>query len=411
MCPKLSQTPAIDPKAKDLYTKARRRLASITPDNAEKIVGHCRYWSRPFLELFLQRCEHSRFKDPMAAWSMVRHGAELVMLIRIGDEPGELWSKAEQASWLVRALALEGEISGLAGFRTQMEAAFAKAVDAAKDRELQVLAGAELLRRQAVVCMRTGHHGEGRLKIGKSIELYRKLEPCPGLGEALLIYGLLGGPGSVVGLAEALCYVRPDRFEGMIFDAALWTLMKRLDEESTGRENQAMLGWLYCARQKWFRSRRKALRKMVVIWAEGRVLARLGLLRLTQARLSKAWSVFGDLVEPGLMTLCVLDLMSGLLELGEKGLAGEVLMESRQRLRRLGGDGELRDCLDRAGGLADLGEAGELLALRREMASAWLPDVERFYPLGHPGLAPDPDSSRDGKDFDGSSLTSGRDGQ
>ena len=142
---------------------------------------------------------------------------------------------------------------------------------------------------------------------------------------------------------------------------------------------------------------------MVVIWAEGQVLSRLELVRLAQARHSKAWLAFGDLVEPGCMTLCVLGLVSELVKEDEKALAMEMLSSAQHLLRGMDREGELRDCLDRAGDL----EPDELATLRREVASAWLPKVERFYPLEHP----EPDSCQDGKDFDGSSLTSDRDGQ
>ena len=84
-----------DDPEKSLYAKARRRIATVTPENAAKVRRHERYWTRPFLELFFERCERSKFERPAETLAEVKHLADLVSLIRIGDEPGELRSESE----------------------------------------------------------------------------------------------------------------------------------------------------------------------------------------------------------------------------------------------------------------------------------------------------------------------------
>ena len=343
------------------WVKAKRRMSYLTPDNAKKVLRHDRYWTVELLQLYTRRCEQLRLTDPDASWKMVRHLAELVALIRVGDGAGELGSRAEQASWLTRALALEGEIAGLNEDFERANAAFARAFGISVSERIQVVAAAELQRRRAAYAMGCGTLDEARHHLEQSLGLYRRLESGSGLAEALLLGGFLRWPGrGLVGLAEALACTRPRGMpEERVFDGAQALLMARMQEPRvTFEEYEAILGWLYLARKKWFARRSKTVRKMGLLWAEGRALSCLGLGRLAQRRLSRAWQGLSQLGAFEAVAVSGLDLATVQIGHDERSLAMDVLRESRQRVDRLCSDGELTDALHRAQGAIAHGAAG-----------------------------------------------------
>lgn len=368
---------------KNAWHLARRRLSYIAPDNAQKVLRHDRYWTSELLQLFLQRCETLRLSDPQDSWKMVRWASELASLIRIGEGEGELASRAEKASWLTRALALEGEVAGLVGRSEQSDAAFARAVEVSLGERIQVVAGAELQRRRAAAALREKRFEEARRHLDLSLELFRRLDPGLGLSEALLLYGCLGESCGLVGLAEALAHIPPKgRLQEGIYDACLTLLLDKLDRPGVSfEEYEAVLGWLYVTRKNWFAKRSKSRRKLRLVWAEGRALSCLGLGRLAQRRLSNAWLGLSRLGDSEAMAVAGVDLVYVLIGHDERPLALEVLGETRQRVRRMSGDGELSRAL---GATEDL-NLSQLGHRRRALARRWLPDAGRFYPLAHPG--------------------------
>ncbi len=366
---------------KERWAKAKRRLSYLTPDNAHKVLRHDRYWTVELMELYLRRCEHLRMTVPMDGWKMVQHAVELVELIRIGEAAGDFGSRAERLSWSARASALEGEIAGLVDSESVAEQAFRRALELTSRERIQVLAAAELQRRRAAFEMRRGRRSRACRYLEQSLVFFRRLDAGSGLAEALLLAGFLRCPEKgLVGLAEALACTRPKGIlEERIFDAALTLLMERMQEPRvTFEEYEAILGWLYLARKRWFARRSKTVRKMGLLWAEGRVLACLGLGRLAQRRLSRAWQGLTQLGAFEAVAVAGLDLAYVQVGHDERPLAMEVLRESRQRIRRLSADRELIQALHGAESLT----LSELLEARRALAERRLPSFRTFYPFG-----------------------------
>ena len=365
---------------KERWAKAKRRLSYLAPDNAHKVLRHDRYWTVELMQLYLKRCEHLRLTVPTDSWKMIQHAVELVDLIRVSEAAGDFGSRAERLSWSARAFALEGEIAGLVGSESVAERAFRRALDLTSRERIQVLAAAELQRRRAAFELRRGRRGRACRYLEQSLVFFRRLDAGPGLAEALLLAGFLKCPEKgLVGLAEALACARPKGLlQERIFDAALSLLMERMQEPRvTFEEYEAILGWLYLARKRWFARRSKTVRKMGLLWAEGRVLACLGLGRLAQRRLSRAWQGLTQLGAFEAVAVSGLDLAYVQVGHDERPLALDVLRESRQRIRRLSADGELIQALHEAEELTLSG----LLEARRALARRRLPPSQAYYPF------------------------------
>ena len=271
-----------------------------------------------------------------------------------------------------------------------MRTALDRAVATADGSRVQVIAGAELLKRQAVIAMREGKLDEAATRIDASEGLYRRIDPDIGLGESLVIYALVKDPlgDGIVAAAEALCRISPrdNAFSGRLWDAALSMWLAHPANPRAGMEHyEALLGWLYLARRQWFSRRSKCRRKLGLIWGEGIALARLGLGRLAQRRLSTAWLGFSRLGLYEQMTLAALDLAHALIGDDERALAVEMLRAGRDCVRRLNGDPELKALLEKA----ESASLSELTDMRQESGACHLPHVGDFFPLRHPETPPE----------------------
>ena len=357
------------------------------------MVSHDRYWNPEFLQIYLSECELLRLQDAEAAWNQIRWAADLARRIRVDD--GGFSCAGERWFWLTRALILDAEIAAAVGRWDRCTAAFNEAESTSrKIRDLGLVA--ELHRRRASVLMMAGHRderggpaGNAERLLSHSIDLYRRGEQGrasaqdlnQGLSEALLLDGCGSGARGVVGLSEAIYRSNPHRGLGQkLFDGALSLLMAKLDDPGVGLEAYDLISrWIYAAQKRWLsRPRKKCKRKQSLIWAEGRVLSSLGLGRLAERRLGRAWQGFSELGEYESMVLAALDLAYVVIGHGDRPLAQEILRLSRQRVHRQCGDGELKEVLAKAEdlSLADLGR------LRLEVADRWLPSESWWWGVG-----------------------------
>lgn len=364
-----------------LYKRAKRHLATVTTENAIKVKGHERYWTVHFLELFFRRCEHKRLDHPLDALAEVEHLTRLPILIRIGDEPGHFRSEAERRSWLLRCYALEGEIASLACRPEQMAEAFRKAKALAENHRILLTAGAELLRRQAVAALREDQPCVATRRVKAAETLYRRLKPGVGLGEALIIFGLIeDNPGDgLVAAAEITYRLSPRRrYSARLWDAALAIcLQEKISNQGSLMHYQATACWLVAARKTWFRKRTKCRRKLGLIWGEGRALAWLGLNAIARRRLIAARRGFLALGYAEQITVSTLDLAYEMKAESDDDSAVETLQTSLRRLEQLNALTQLKETLHLAQSMA----CRELAKLRQETALAHLPRAETTFPI------------------------------
>ena len=381
---------------KSLYDEAKRLLHTLTPKNASKLKTDERFWTRQVLELFFVRCEFSKFDRPAKVLDEMKDLADWVRLIPVGSEPDALRSEAERLSWRVRCLALEAEVAGLAGCRARMQEAIEEATAAADHERIQTVAVAELLRRRAALAMRDGEFDDAARLIHWAEGFYRQLDPDLGLGEALILYGLVKNPMSdgLVAVTEALCRVSPheNEYAGRLFDAGLSMLLGSHAWQTTDAHCEAMLGWLHTCRKKWFSGLPKDRRKLMALWAEARVLMGLRLEKVAQRRLNTVLRGFSELGLFEHMTVSALDLASVWIRNEEIQLAKETLQATRDRLKQIDGDSELNRSLDKAleKALEKVSERtesitwSEILDARQDVATRFLPSTRSFLTLHHP---------------------------
>ena len=344
----------------------RRLLSYVTPNNVGKVLHHDRYWSVPFLELFFERCDGLRLTNPVDAHRLAAVLPDLIQ--RIPWERLEDGAKKEP-EWRVRCYGLVGELKNLQG--EPADPAIAHASRVAERTRLPLSVVAELYRRRGVVELRRGRVGQARHELGSALEIYRCLDPEPGLAETLLLDVMSGG--SVVGLAELAAHSPSGRDAAPVLDAALWSLIHR--PKPSLPELEALLGWLWQGRRGIQRISTLAakFRRALILWAEGMAQTRLGLDRLAQRRFCAAWKVFDLQGHPAAQTICALDRVAVHRGQDEQETAESIVAVTRKRVS----DPDLWACLDPALTM----DLFELDVHRSWCAAELLPDLGDFYVL------------------------------
>lgn len=114
---------------KPLEHQARRRLRRVTPDNAGKVVSSDIYWTVPFLELYLEKCDAVAFEAPAEAYKLAFHAPSLADLIGVGNRAGEYATEREKLSHQIRARCVLGSACFRIGKNDDATRAYAQAQD------------------------------------------------------------------------------------------------------------------------------------------------------------------------------------------------------------------------------------------------------------------------------------------
>ena len=94
----------------ELERKARRRIQLITPENSLKVVAKDIYWTREFLQLYLDLCDEFALENPHRAHLLAANAELLVQRISIRERPGSFDSLIEKRSYQVHAKAVVASI-------------------------------------------------------------------------------------------------------------------------------------------------------------------------------------------------------------------------------------------------------------------------------------------------------------
>ena len=70
--------------------RARERIRYVRPEIAGKVLGHDRYWTVQFLDLYLERCDETAFDVPSDAYLLAQHLPEVARRIRVWARGQEL---------------------------------------------------------------------------------------------------------------------------------------------------------------------------------------------------------------------------------------------------------------------------------------------------------------------------------
>ena len=385
MCTTESPSETLEPATQDHLAEARRQLLNVTVDNVWNVPSKSCYRYPEFLSLLFGRVERLRLVDVEEAWALGEVLPVLVEKIPFESDP-------EGASWMVRTLALAGELADLSGRGHQAEAFLKQAVDAYSDN-VAPIARAELFRRRTARALRSGCVEDGKVFVARSIATYRELvhferdkpratryeESEMGLAEALFLDGILHD--EPVSFSESLYWGLPGEHSGgVVFDAVLTAVADRMRRPLT--EDQAEDGncRLFAGQQRSLGGV-KSDRKTSIVWSASLVIARLGLARLAQRRYRWIFEYFEERAEDpyhaGQLVLCALDYADGLRCDEETAKATELLDRTATRLKSVGADPSLSDLIRQAQNVraVDLGD------LRRRTALDLALGVVHRYPI------------------------------
>lgn len=327
---------------------ARRRIRYVTPLTASKVLGHPRYWSVAFLRLFLEACDEACFHDPEAGYLQAQHAAELARRIPIGDGAGYECA-AEQRDWRLRALVVWGSCCRAYGELIQAEAAYGRAHELLRSAEVDrppapdVLG--ELKTRQAVLWMSRGALDKALESLAEAVQLFDRCGNAQRLADALTIRGLARyfarDPDSLLDLLAALELVQEDTTQGRRTLASVLHNMALVI--SRGGVTTKAQEWAYklLVQTKKRIRRPRSIQKIKIIWLEGLLLVRLGITRLAEKRLLRAYEALAAR-RLGLEVAAVgLDLICLYLDEGEDAAARGLAEDTYEWIQSWCGDPHL----------------------------------------------------------------------
>lgn len=262
----------------ELERKARRRIQLITPENARKVLAKDIYWSREFLQLFLDRCDETAFEDPHAGLRLAEIAPDLVRCIRIGEQPGEFASPMDKRSSEVYARAVFGSALRRAEELTLAAEQYQKAFSLLDSGPITPRSEAELLSRFGFL---KSVMGDDRALecFNRSLKLFAKIDDRPGAAQVLVLradWFYRVSTSSSFGyaakdLAKALSKAAKDPYDirsKRVVPAALTNLARLLAEgKATSTESIAALPLIKQARKGL--KRLPLPLKLRLLWVEG----------------------------------------------------------------------------------------------------------------------------------------------
>lgn len=289
----------------------RRRIRSITPENAGKVISRDIYWSVPFLELYLEKCDAVAFERPADAFRIAHHAPGLADWIGIGRRQGEYPTEDVKRSYRIRARSVFAStcfrIGQIAEARTQYENArlLLEARDA--DGDDMRYAKADFLMRWGNFHTKTRERGddEGLRLLNEALELLTELQ-APDLSAGLTLRGSwfwYAGQNqrAAIDWAQALSIAskHPNNAPSRrILIAALGNLSLLLAQTTLYVLDQdRVLALIHQARKRLASQHLSAI-KAKLHWIEGTLNRRLQLDRAALRLLEKARDGFRELKMP-----------------------------------------------------------------------------------------------------------------
>ena len=326
---------------------AQRRIGYVSPLTAGKVLGHERYWTLPFLRLYLDLCDETAFHHPEEGYLLGQHAPELARRIPFGVQGYA--SELERRSWRVHALAVWGSCCRVCGELTQAESAYRLARELAEQQDVSADCRGEIHARLGVLRLAQGRK-QALKEVSRAIDLFASTENHRRVADCLSIRGLArylwGDPESLADLTRALELadgqdVRARRtVTTILHNMAL--VITRGGVDVTAQEMAYRL--LTVVKRRLPRNR--SIQKAKIIWVEGLLLARLGITRLAERRLLRARKSFKHSQEAFELAAVSLDLVCFYLEEGDLAAAEEMAEETHGSVFALSEDPRLREAAE-----------------------------------------------------------------
>ncbi|MEM1177322.1 MAG: hypothetical protein AAGM22_03185 [Acidobacteriota bacterium] len=336
---------------------ARRRIRYISPLNAGKVLAHRRYWTLPFLKLYLEACDEKIFEDPEEGYLLCQHAPELARRIEVhgNTETGEstAWSygdPAEKRSWRVRALAVWGSSCRAYGEFTQAEAAYRLATELAGEG-VDAESFGELRLRAAVLAFARYDDGAAQL-LDLAIDDFTASACRARLADAWVVRGALRirdmDPRGLVDSARALELADTASTRGRrTMVGALHNMAIAATRGTSSIESQEVAHRLLQTVKRRLANKPRSLTKMRIFWVEGLLLAKMGITRLAEKRLTRVRDGLEQLGAPLAFVLASLDLAAILASDGGVDAARALASDTALRAREMASDPAFLRVIDR----------------------------------------------------------------
>lgn len=321
--------------------RARERLRYVKPQIAGKVLGHDRYWTPQFLELYLERCDETAFVAPSDAYLLAQHLPELARRIRVGAKAQEWDTPLDKMDGIVRALAVKGSCCRVAGETEEAELCFTRAFRGLQGKAASLVAMSELHRRYAALLATSGRTGEAAEHLEKGLEFAEQGGFSAGAADGLALRGFLyaesDAAAAVMDFLQAARLADRKTPRGMrTIKASLHNIVATVAQGKRNislKDQEKALKALQVYKDE-LKGQPTGLRKMRAFWIEGLFLSNLRIERHARRQLSKARSGFLRLDAPLEYLIVSIELIQHLLWSGDTDEARAVAKETRTMIDR-----------------------------------------------------------------------------
>lgn len=319
----------------------------VDPSNAGKVLGRDIYWTVPFLDLFLERCDALAFEVPADAVKVARHAPSLVELIDVGTRDGEFSSHAAKRSYRVYALAVQASTCRRVGQLSEAARLYRTAFEVAREGVLYPRFEAELHYRYGNLLAKSGD-AEAPEHFERALLLFEHADDRVGMGHVLVLragwrFLTQDIAGSAADLGQAL--IEASKGSGTrsqrATQAALGNLM-RLESQMTVTAAANAVEWV---RKTRLGIAGTTLFKANLFWLEGSLCRRLQFLPQSIRLLKRAWTAFERLEAPVELAEVALELAITMIEAGEAEAALAVREHTLEAVPALSQDPLLLDAM------------------------------------------------------------------
>ena len=309
------------------HRAARRRMSYVTPENCAKVLSRSAYWTRQFLDLYLDRCDEAGSHHPHQGYVLSRQAPELAARIRVGGGPGDFSNEPERASARVIALAVAGSCARSFGRFDEAELSLKWARDLAESTRLTPQAVCELVRRSAALKCDTAEP-DAEIWVDRAVQVAERLENEANLADALVLQGFFlsaAGRGGSDRLAQGASLANLKSLRGRrTFEAAIYNMA--LGAVRSGNPVEAAR-WLKRVKKRLARHP-ASIQKARVVWLEGYFSGELGATRYGIRQLEKVRRRFLDMAALPDFVLCSIDLLDLQMSEGDEVAVGLTLGET-----------------------------------------------------------------------------------
>lgn len=329
--------------------RARERMRYVKPKIAGKVLGHHRYWTVQFLELYLERCDETAFDRPADAYLLAQHLPEMARRIRVGEKAGEWDTPLEKMGGIVMALAVKGSCCRASGEVEEAHLCFKRAFDGLGRHKISAVVMSELHRRYAALLL-LARSDEADSHIEKCLRYAESVSYRQGIADALVLRGIRQGEQDPAGAIRD--FIQSARLADLksprgkrTAAASMQNMGSAIAYGSVALRDQETALRLLSGLKEDLKGTPASPRKLKVLWIEGLLLGNLRIERHSKRQLGKARKGLFELSDiPSFLTASI-DMVRLLVEFGDDDEAKAIARDTAEKFERANVDSELLSLL------------------------------------------------------------------